>query len=118
MPQLTTDTLTAWMREFTDQGHRFGGTIRVLSQEVDEPDHDSGLVVVQLEWARVDVYVLRPGSHGTRWITTFGSRQNDISLDAAGVAALANELQVVSALCAFLERKTSALASGVAVEVA
>lgn len=107
MPFRSQATLERWLEEFRAFAYPFDGTIKVMQQDGD--DGDTGLVGVRLANASTVTYVQPEAPYSMRWVVTMESREDAVVLDSAGLLKLASELTVVSALCAFLQVKSSAL---------
>lgn len=105
MPFRNKATLETWLAEFLDMGYPVAGTIKILDQD-GERGADTGLVSVHLRNASTAVYMQPETPAGHRWVVTLEPRDTSIELDAVGLLQLAEELHVVSALCAFLQSKS------------
>jgi hypothetical protein len=108
MPYRDQATVQAWVNEYITQHGDIAPEVSVLEQYYTDAK-DSGLVVVTLRTASTVTYiqpVIRDGA--PLWLVTFESRDEGIEMDAADVAKLAADLQVLADLCAYLQRRTDA----------
>lgn len=106
MPFRSRATLESWLDEFRALGYPMPGGLRVIQQDGDG-GANTGLVVVELVNAPTSIYVQPIVQGSPRWVVSFEAREKQVELDPAGVAGLASELAVVSALCAFLQAKAN-----------
>lgn len=107
MPFRSRATLESWLAEFRQLGYPISDSVRVV--ELDGEDGaTTGLVALALTNAATNAYIQPFVDHGARWVLTFESREDSVELDAAGIAALAAELMVISVLVAFLQAKSTA----------
>lgn len=105
MPFRSKVTLESWLEEFRTLGLPIAGGIRVIGQDGDE-GANTGLVAVRLLNASTETYIEPVVQGDIRWVVTMEPREDAVVLDAAGVQSLSEELATVSALCAFLQRKS------------
>lgn len=99
------ETLQEWLAEFHALDYPADTTIRVIEQDgVDGAN--TGLVAVLLT-SGLSAYIQPHRQGSAAWVVTLESREDSSDLDAAGVSRLSAELATVSALCAFLESKSS-----------
>jgi hypothetical protein len=106
MPFRNSITLEAWLDEFRSKGYIIDGSVKVMDQDGDD-GADTGLVGVTLAYSSAVAYIQPESRESTRWLVTFEARESQVDLDAPTVLKLAAELTTVSALCAFLEDKSS-----------
>ncbi len=96
-------TLESWLDEFQHLGYPVDATARVLEQDGAD-GANTGLVALRLSNGQ-GAYI-QPSAAG-RWALTL--EPHDASeLSAAEISRLSAELATVSALCAFLQAKSSA----------
>ena len=107
MPFRSLMTLRSWLDEFSELENVTPGALKVIQQDGDG-GANTGLVAFRFENASTVAYVQpeRPGS--MTWMVTLEPRESSITIDAAGVRDLADELTLLSALCAFLQAKSEA----------
>ena len=108
MPFRNAATLEGWLTEFLASGDHtgFAGSVRVLPQDGAD-GADTGLVGVRFERLPT-ITSIRPERAGSaRWLVSFEPRESVVALDAAQVAAFAEDLAYVARLCEFLERKSA-----------
>jgi hypothetical protein len=100
-------TLRSWLDEFSELENVTPGALKVIQQDGDG-GANTGLVAFRFENASTVAYVQpeRPGS--MTWMVTLEPRESSITIDAAEVRDLADELALLSALCAFLQAKSEA----------
>jgi hypothetical protein len=104
MPFRSKATLETWLEEFRADGRRVPGSVAFQ----DGADgHDTGLVVLQLTNAGTYTYMQPVAPHDPRWEVTFEPRENSVSLAPSEVEAMGRELQLVAALCEFLQEKSA-----------
>ncbi len=106
MPFRSKETLEAWLDEFRSLGYAIAGSVKVMQQD-GEDGSNTGLVGMQLANASTSIYVHPDAPYSPRWVVTMEPREEPISLDAAEVMELSTELQVLSALCTFLQAKSA-----------
>lgn len=106
MPFRSKETLEEWLGEFRSLGYTIAGSVKVMQQD-GEDGANTGLVGMQLANASTSIYVHPDAPYSPRWVVTTEPRDESISLDAAAVMELSNELQVLSALCTFLQAKSA-----------
>ncbi|NYE19025.1 hypothetical protein [Microbacterium immunditiarum] len=106
MPFRSRETLEGWLAEFNSLDYPVAGAFKVMQQD-GEDGANTGLVGVELAHASTVMYVHPEAPYSERWVVTMEARAETISLDAAEVMRLAAELSVLSALCAFLQAKSS-----------
>ncbi len=109
MPFRSRGTLEQWLEEFRSLGYPIDGSLKVMQQDSDDDDGDTGLVGVRLAHASTVTYLQPEAPYSTRWVVTMEPREEAVVLDAAELLKLAAELSMVSALCAFLQEKSAAL---------
>lgn len=97
------ETLQEWLDEFQNLDHSSDGTLRVIEQDGAD-GADTGLVALRLAGG-LSAY-LQPDGAG-EWVVTFDVGDEAFELDAATVSQLSSELATVSALCGFLQTKSS-----------
>ena len=112
MPFRSKTTLTAWLQEFEELGYAIPGSIYVASQDGDE-GANTGLVRVRMSNASTETYIQPEVQGAVRWVATFERREEELSLTAAQAQVLAQELSIISALCAFLQAKSASLTAAV-----
>lgn len=105
---LSKDTLELWLGEFRALGYLTGSDMRVLQQQ-DDAAPDTGLIVVDLSNAATITYLQPIDGSGGAWKATMEARDATIELGAVDLLNLGNEVNVLAALCAFLETKSKAL---------
>jgi len=105
MPFRSKETIEAWLDEFRSLGYAIAGSVKVMQQD-GEDGSNTGLVGMQLANASTSIYVHPEAPYATRWVVTMERRDEAISLDAAAVMELSTELQILSALCTFLQAKS------------
>lgn len=101
-------TLELWLDEFRALGYVTGSEMRVLEQQ-DDTVPDAGLIVVDLSKAATISYLQPVDGSGGAWKVTMEARDTTIELGPVELLNLGNEVNVLSALCAFLEVKSRAL---------
>ena len=104
MPFRSKKTLEQWLDEFrtTREG---GALINVLVQDGDE-GADTGLVVVPLKNAALDIY-MQPVTVGEeKWSVSFEPQVQPFDLSPAQLQGCAAELALAASLCQFLEEKS------------
>lgn len=107
MPFRTMETLEAWLAEFGALGYPISDRLRVMPQE--GPDgQDTGLIGLDLANAGTVTYLQPEPIGSTHWAITFEARELEVKLDAGRALELSTELAMVSALCAFLQSKSTA----------
>ncbi|MDO9395132.1 MAG: hypothetical protein Q7T71_01160 [Herbiconiux sp.] len=105
MPFRTKEMLEEWVGEFAPgDGERV--LIDVLRHD-DGPDGDTGLVVVRLTRATTEVYLQPQAPGDPKWEVHFAPRDEHLVLDSSGLMELSSELARASALCEFLEQRSS-----------
>ena len=104
-------TLESWLDEFRRDSPALEGRVRVVPQD-GANDADTGLVVVELVGAPTVTYVEPDAEIAGRWVVTMESREEAVTLDAAQLRALAEDLDLVSRLCTFLQEKVRASDAG------
>jgi hypothetical protein len=97
------DTLQAWLTEFQQLDYPSDRTLRVIEQDGAD-GADTGLVALQLAGG-LSAYV-QPDRDDT-WVLTFEHGEESFELDAATISRLSSELATVSALCGFLQAKST-----------
>jgi hypothetical protein len=107
MPFRSMTILESWLDEFRSKGYPIDGSVKVMDQDGDD-GADTGLVGFTLAYSSSVAYIQPESPGSSRWFVTFAARESEVDLDAATVLRLAAELTTVSALCAFLEEKSSA----------
>ena len=105
MPFRNATTLQRWLDEFLALEHRVDGSIRVMSR-TEADGANTGLVSVQLANASTITYIQPEGAGSTSWLVTMEAREAPVVLDSGAVTGLAEELDTVAKLCAFLEQKS------------
>jgi hypothetical protein len=105
MPFRTKELLQTWIEEFVAAEPQSAPSLDVLRHDGDIGD-DTGLVIVQLEYASTDVYLQPVAPGNPAWEVHFGARPQDFALDAERVQQLAEKLALASRLCAFFEQKS------------
>jgi hypothetical protein len=106
MPFRNATTLQRWLDEFLAVEHRGEGSVRVMEQDGSD-GADTGLVSVRLNNASTVTYIHPEGAGSTTWLVTMEPRETPVVLEATAVAELAEELDTVAKLCAFLQRKSA-----------
>jgi hypothetical protein len=104
MPFRSMSTLQSWVDEFERLGYPIAGAAKVIPQD-GEDGADTGLVVFQLENAPTLAY-LQPDMSAMEWLVTMEARESASTMNPATVMNLAFELNVLSALGAFLQTKS------------
>jgi hypothetical protein len=105
MPFRSKATLETWLEEFRAAAHDVPGSVAFQ----DGADgHDTGLVVLRVSNAGTYTYMQPVALHDPRWEVTFEPRECTVSLAPAHVDAMGKELQLVAALCEFLQSKSTA----------
>ena len=104
MPFRSMSTLQSWLDEFAALGYPIGASAKVIPRD-GEDGADTGLVVFQLVNAPTLAY-LQPEMSALEWRVTMEARERPSTMNAAEVMNLAFELSVLSALGAFLQRKS------------
>jgi len=114
MPFRTISTLQTWIDDFRALGYDDADILRVIPQDVDDGEADSGLIAARLRSVSTTFYVAPgPEAGATDWAVTFEPRENAAPLPAGRVLALAGELAMLAALCSFLQARSEAfLATG------
>lgn len=104
MPFRSKETLDAWVAEFRAEGHDVPGEVAL--QDGSEGD-DTGLVLLRLTSAGTQTF-MQPVGHGDpRWLVTFEPRYDTVSLTPIQVESMGRELQLIAALCSFLQAKSA-----------
>ena len=106
MPFRNATTLQRWLDEFLVLQGQSDGSIRVMEQD-GAGGADTGLVSVRLANASTVTYIHPEGAGSTTWLVTMEPRETPVVLESEAVAELAEELDTVARLCAFLERKSA-----------
>jgi len=107
MPFRSMSTLESWLEEFRGQGHAVADHVKVVPQDGDD-GANTGLVAVELAQGSIATYI-QPSAEGSpEWVVTMEARDSAMTLDAVSISALAAELTMVSALCAFLQSRSAA----------
>ncbi|GAA5031513.1 protein-L-isoaspartate carboxylmethyltransferase [Microbacterium fluvii] len=110
MPYRDQATVESWVDEFRRR-EPIATDVSVLEKDF-QAGPDSGLVVVSLRTASTVTYIQAVVTDGTpHWVVTFEARPESFDLDAAGVAALAHDLDTLARLCEHLQDKTDAALS-------
>ena len=107
MPFRSLTTLRAWVDEFAELGHVPPGTLKVIQQDGGD-GANTGLVAVRFENASTLGYVQPERAGSITWMVTLEPRESALTIDAASVRDLADELTRLSALCDFLQEKSVA----------
>ena len=107
MPFRSLMTLRAWLDEFGELGDVAPGTLKVIEQDGDG-GANTGLVAFRFENASTVAYVQPERAGSMTWMVTLEPRESSITIDAAGVRDLADELALLSTLCSFLQAKSEA----------
>ncbi len=108
MPFRSRATLQAWIEEFEELGYTVPGAVYVAAQDGDE-GANTGLVRVRMRNASTETYIQPEVQGAVRWVATFERREEELALTAAQAHELAQELSLISALCAFLQAKSAAI---------
>lgn len=108
MPFRSMAMLEAWLQEFEQLGYTIPGAIYVAKQDGDE-GANTGLVRVKMLNASTETYIQPEVQGAVRWTATFERREEELTLTASQAHALAQELSLISALCAFLQAKSAAI---------
>lgn len=104
MPFRSKETLDAWLDEF--RATREGGLlINVVVQDGAE-GADTGLVVVPLKNAAMDIYMQPLAVGDDQWAISFESHPNSFDLSPEQLHGFAAELALAASLCAFLKEKS------------
>lgn len=106
MPFRNATTLQRWLDEFLAMQGRVDASIRVMEQD-GAGGANTGLVSVRLTNASTITYIQPEGAGSTTWLVTMEPRDTPVILESDAVAELAEELDIVAKLCAFLERKSA-----------
>ena len=106
MPFRNATTLQRWLDEFLTMEPRGDASIRVMEQD-GAGGANTGLVSVRLANASTVTYIQPEGAGSTTWLVTMEPRETPVVLESDAVAELAEELDTVAKLCAFLERKSA-----------
>jgi hypothetical protein len=104
MPFRSMSTLQSWVDEFEHLGYPVAGAAKVIPQD-GEDGADTGLVVFQLAYAPTLAY-LQPDMSAMEWLVTMEARETPATMNPATLMNLAFELNVLSALGAFLQTKS------------
>jgi hypothetical protein len=104
MPFRSKALLETWLDDFRSAGHNVPGAVAFQ----DGADgHDTGLVVLRLRNAGTYTYMQPVALHDPRWEITFEPRESAVSLSPSEVDEMGRELQLVAALCEFLQAKSA-----------
>lgn len=106
MPFRSQETLTGWLEEFEQLGHRFANSVRVIEQD-GSLGANTGLVHVALTSTGMGCYLEPVAPLDPNWTVTFESPEDAFSLDVIEVASLAAQISMVSALCSFLQGRSA-----------
>ena len=107
MPFRSLSTLESWLEEFRALGYPSPGVLKVIQQDGLD-GANTGLVAIELVHASTVTYIQPEVDGSLEWVVTMESREDDVTLDAPSLRALAQELTVVAELCAFLQTKSRA----------
>lgn len=98
------DVLTGWIADFERRGHP-PVDARVLEQDGSQ-GADTGLVAVRVTGG-LALYLQPVAPDSGRWSVTIESREEAVELSSSEVTALAGDLTTVTALCEFLEARST-----------
>ncbi|KHK98026.1 hypothetical protein LK09_09350 [Microbacterium mangrovi] len=106
MPFRTIATLQSWVDEFNEREHPGLSSIRVIPQDGAD-GADTGLVAVRIPDSPVEIVIEPPTPTTTpEWTITFEPREQPVTLGAAAVAKIADEVSALAELCTFLQMKS------------
>jgi hypothetical protein len=101
------ETINEWIEDFRALGNRVPSSLRTLERDLDEGRFDGGLVLIRFETATTETFLERPSHLHPQWSAHFEEREQELVLSAAEVQSLADELQLLSQLVAYLETRTA-----------
>lgn len=109
MPFRTMSTLQTWIDEFVAMGYNDTDILRVIPQDDGRDEGDTGLIAAKLRSVSTTFFVAPEATPGsTQWSVTFEPREDAAPLPGGRVMALAGELTMLAALCAYLQAKSEA----------